>query len=278
MDGLTSSLAALFQFNVWSFAVPAAIFFGYWLALVRARQAGLDTQRFESSMEWGIGGGLLLSHVAEIVLYQPQKLKAEGPLELLKFWDGLSSFGGFFGGVFVFAMYYAITTRRAWWRQADCLIQGMVVAWVFGRFGCTVSGDHPGPRTTVLWAYPYPDGPRHNMGLYEFVFTVVVLVPANLLLRRAKPPVGSFVAMNCLLYGAGRFALDFMRATDVRDPDPRYAGLTLAHYCSLAIFLFGLAVAVLAKRGVLAARSASPSTNAATSSSSPSTPMTPPAP
>src|SRR5581483_418099 len=90
VDGLTSSLAALFQFNVWSFAVPAAIFFGYWLALVRARQAGLDTQRFESSMEWGIGGGLLLSHVAEIVLYQPQKLKAEGPLELLKFWDGLS--------------------------------------------------------------------------------------------------------------------------------------------------------------------------------------------
>jgi phosphatidylglycerol:prolipoprotein diacylglycerol transferase len=274
VDGLTGSLAALFQFNVWSFAVPAAIFFGYWVALVRARQAGLDTKVFESSMEWGIGGGLLLSHMAEILLYQPQKLKAEGVLTLFKFWDGLSSYGGFFGGVFVFAMYYAVRTRRSWWRQADCLIQGMVVAWIFGRFGCSVSGDHPGPRTTVPWAYPYPDGPRHNMGLYELIFTIVVLLPSNLLLRRFKPPVGAFVAMNCLVYGAGRFALDFMRATDRVDADPRYAGLTLAHYCSLTIFLFGLLVAVLSARGVLAARSAAPS-NAETSSSSKSPPPSP---
>jgi hypothetical protein len=53
--------------------------------------------------------------------------------------------------------------------------------------------------------------------------------------------------MNCLLYGAGRFALDFLRATDRTDSDPRYLGLTLAHYCSLGIFLFGLAVALLAR-------------------------------
>jgi len=269
---LIGALAALFQFNVWSFAVPAAIASGYWVALRRAREAGVDTRIFESSMEWGTGGGLLLSHMAEILFYQPQKLKAEGFLTLFKFWDGLSSYGGFFGGVLVFAGYYWVVTRRSWWKQADLLIQGMVVAWVFGRFGCTVSGDHPGPRTTVPWAYPYPDGPRHNMGLYEMLFTIVVLLPANLLLHRKKPRVGSFVAMNCLLYGAGRFALDFLRATDVTNPDPRYAGLTLAHYCSLSIFLFGLLVLVLSRRGVLEARSASGSTIAAPSSTSSSAP------
>jgi len=273
MDGLIAAVQ-FFRFNVWSFAVPAAIVFGYWVALNLARKAALDTKRFESSMEWGIGGGLVLSHMAEILFYQPQRLKSEGPLELLYFWDGLSSYGGFFGGVFVFAMYYWITTRRSWWREADCLIQGMVVAWIFGRFGCTVSGDHPGPRTSVPWAYPYPDGPRHNMGLYEMVFTILVLVPANLLLGRRRPPVGSHVALTCLLYGAGRFALDFMRATDRTDSDPRYGGLTLAHYCSLTIFLFGLLVAVLAKRGVLAARSAAP-TSAGLSSSSPPPSSTP---
>lgn len=261
-------LAALFQFNVWSFAVPAAIISGYWFALRRARAAGLDTKVFESSMEWGIGGGLVLSHVAEILFYQPQKLKAEGFLTLFKFWDGLSSYGGFIGGTAVFAAYYLLYRKRRWWVEADLLIQGMMVAWVFGRFGCTVSGDHPGPRTTLPFAYPYLDGPRHNMGLYEFVYTLVVLVPANLLLNWKKPPVGSFVAMNCLLYGAGRFALDFLRATDRTDSDPRYAGLTLGHYCSLAIFLVGLIIAVLATRGKLGTRTAVPSTSA---SSSPST-------
>jgi phosphatidylglycerol:prolipoprotein diacylglycerol transferase len=233
--------------------VPAAIIFGYRFALRRARQAGMtDTRVFESSMEWGIGGGLVLSHMVEILFYQPQRLKAEGIWTLFKFWDGLSSYGGFFGGVLVFALYYRIVTKRSWWREADLMIQGMVVAWIFGRFGCTVSGDHPGPRTSVPWAYPYADGPRHNMGLYELIFTVVVLFPANLLLYRKKPPVGSFVAMNCLVYGAGRFALDFMRATDVSSADPRYLGLTLAHYCSLSIFLVGVVVALLARRGTLA--------------------------
>jgi phosphatidylglycerol:prolipoprotein diacylglycerol transferase len=257
VEGLTGALSTLFQFNVWSFAVPAAIASGYWVALRRAREAGLDTKLFESSMEWGIGGGLLLSHVAEILFYQPQKLAAEGFWTLFKFWDGLSSYGGFYGGVLVFALYYRIVARRSWWKEADLLIQGMVVAWIFGRFGCTVSGDHPGPRTNVWWAYPYPDGPRHNMGLYELLFTIAVLLPANLLLHRKKPPVGSFVAMNCLLYGAGRFALDFLRSTDRMDSDPRYGSLTLAHYCSLGIFLFGLLVLVQSRRGVLAARSAS---------------------
>jgi phosphatidylglycerol:prolipoprotein diacylglycerol transferase len=127
----------------------------------------------------------------------------------------------------------------------------MILAWIFGRFGCTVSGDHPGPLTNVWYAYPYPDGARHNLGLYEMLYTIVVLFPANLLLHRVKPRLGSYLAMNCLLYGAGRFALDFLRATDRADMDPRYGGLTLAHYCSLAVFVFGLYVLVQSRRGRL---------------------------
>jgi phosphatidylglycerol:prolipoprotein diacylglycerol transferase len=253
VDGLTLPLAALFQLNIWSFAVPAAIISGYWFALRRAREAGINTREFESSMEWTIGGGLVISHMVEILLYQPHRLK-EGWWTLFKFWDGLSSYGGFFGAILMCTVFYRIVRKRRWWLEADLMMQGLILAWIFGRLGCTVSGDHPGPRTTVPWAYHYlpPDGPRHNMGLYEMLFTALVLFPANLLLHRFKPPVGSYVAMNCLLYGAGRFALDFLRATDRSDADPRYFGLTLAHYCSLAIFLLGLFAALQAKRGMLA--------------------------
>jgi phosphatidylglycerol:prolipoprotein diacylglycerol transferase len=251
MDGLRDWLrevsGGLIRLNVWSLAVPAAIISGYWFALRRARQAGVATKEFESAMEWAIGGGLVISHMFEILLYQPHRLKAEGPLTLLKFWDGLSSYGGFFGGVLVLTIFYRILRKRRWWVEADLIMQGFILAWIFGRFGCSVSGDHPGPLTTVPWAYPYPDGPRHNMGLYELVFTILVLFPATLILHRFKPPTGSYVALNCLLYGAGRFALDFLRATDRTDSDPRYFGLTLAHYLSLGIFLFGLVVAILAK-------------------------------
>jgi phosphatidylglycerol:prolipoprotein diacylglycerol transferase len=239
-------IAAIFQFNVWSLAVPSAIIAGYWMALRRARQAGIATRDFENAAQAAIALGLLVSHMVEILLYQPRRLEAEGFLTLFKFWEGLSSYGGFFGAVATLAAIYA-WKRRRWWREADCLIQGLMLAWVFGRFGCSVAGDHPGPRLDAWYAYPYPDGGRHNLGLYEMLFTLLVIVPANLLLYRKKPPVGSFLALDCLLYGAGRFALDFLRATDRVDSDPRYFGLTLAHYCSMAVFAFGLICLVLAR-------------------------------
>ena len=148
-------MTSLFQFNFWSFAVPAAIVSGFWLGLRRARQAGLDDRLWESATQWAVGMGLVVSHAVEILFYQPQRLKAEGWLTLLKFWDGLSSYGGFAGAVVTLFVFYGIRRRR-WWREADVLIQALFMGWIFGRLGCTVAGDHPGPRTTSFLAYPYP--------------------------------------------------------------------------------------------------------------------------
>lgn len=240
------------EWNFWKVAVPAAIISGYWFGLRRARQGGLDDRQWESATQWGVGMGLVISHAVEILLYHPGKLKTDGWFTLFRFWEGLSSYGGFFGAVITLFIYFGIRKKR-WWKEADVLIQALFVGWIFGRLGCTVAGDHPGPRTDFFLAYPYPppDGPRHNLGLYEMLFTLLGIVPANLWLYRKKPPVGSFLAMDCLIYGAGRFALDFMRATDLPDSDPRYLGLTLAHYCSLATFVFGACMAVAASKRAL---------------------------
>jgi phosphatidylglycerol:prolipoprotein diacylglycerol transferase len=247
---MTSPQASLFHPNVWTFAVPAAIVSGYWFGLRRARQAGLDDRQWESATQWAVGMGLVISHAVEILFYHPQRLKEEGWTTLFKFWEGLSSYGGFVGAIVTLFVYFGIRKKR-WWKEADVLIQGLFVGWIFGRFGCTVAFDHPGPRTTFFLAFPYLDGPRHNLGFYELLLTALVIVPANLWLHRKKPPVGSFLALDCLLYGAGRFALDFMRATDLNDSDPRYLGLTLAHYCSLATFVFGAVMTAAARRRLL---------------------------
>ncbi|HXX94649.1 MAG TPA: prolipoprotein diacylglyceryl transferase family protein [Planctomycetota bacterium] len=246
---MTWARATLFHLTPWTFAVPAAIVGGYTFGLRRARQAGVDDRLWESATQWAVGLGLVVSHAVEMVFYQSDRLKAEGWLALLKFWEGLSSYGGFLGAVGTLLVFYGIRRRR-WWKEADVLIQALFVGWIFGRLGCTLSGDHPGPRTGFFLAFPYPppDGPRHNLGLYEMLYTLLVIVPANLVLHRRKPPVGSFLALDCILYGAGRFALDFLRSTDRPDSDPRYGGLTLAHYLSMGVFAFGL-VMLWAARG-----------------------------
>jgi phosphatidylglycerol:prolipoprotein diacylglycerol transferase len=235
------ALAALFQIDVWSVAVPAAVLSGYAFAHWRARAAGIATNEFDNASVWAIAVGIAISHMAAVVFYRPEELAREGWIALIRFWEGLSSYGGFAGAALTLAVFYRLR-RRSWWREADCMIQGLVVGWIFGRLGCALVGDHPGPLTDWAIGFPYPEGRRHNLGLYELGFTALVLVPLNLRLRHRVVPPGSFIAMNCIVYGVFRFALDFLRATDVASADPRYGSLTLAQYASLATLAFGLLV------------------------------------
>lgn len=261
---------SLFRFNFWSLAVPAAIISAYAWALRRARQAGLNDREFETAIQWTAGLGLVISHVFEIVMYQPHRLEAEGFLTLLKFWDGLSSFGGLIGGMGTLVVYYSVIKRRRWWPELDAIAEGFFVGWIFGRLGCTVALDHPGSETDFFLAFRHVEHVaghtedhsacietwRHNLGFYEMLWTVFVMVPMNLWLHRRKPPVGTIFAATFMAYGVGRFALDFLRAQDISGADPRYGGLTLAHYLSVATFLIGLTVFVLSRGGRLGTRPA----------------------
>ena len=241
----------MFSLDIWSFAIPAGIIAGYSLGVYRAKKAGISERRMENAMLWTICVGIFVSHVVEVLLYQPHRLQEEGFLTLLKFWTGLSSFGGFGGGAAALIVFYSVY-RKSWWREADILFEALILAWIFGRLGCTVALDHPGPKTDFFLAFTSSDGMRHNMGFYEMLFTLVVLIPMNLFLQKRKSPAGSLVAWNCLVYGAGRFALDFGRATDVSHPDPRYGGgFTLAQFLSMGLFVFGAWVLVQCRRGKL---------------------------
>jgi phosphatidylglycerol:prolipoprotein diacylglycerol transferase len=172
--------------------------------------------------------------------------EGEGWLTLLKFWDGLSSYGGFFGAILMLTVFYRDPAEAPLVAGGGPDHAGLILGWIFGRFGCTVSGDHPGRAPTSLGlSLPGRPAPQHGPlrdGLHDRR-----ALPGEPAAAPLQAAVGSYVAMNCLLYGAGRFALDFLRATDRTDSDPRYLGLTLAHYLSGGIFVFGLVVALLAK-------------------------------
>ncbi len=243
-------LADLFKFNHWSLLIGLGIVCGYALMLFRARRAGLPVREMENGALCAIVAGFVISRTVEVLCYRPEELRLKGWITLIDVTAGISSYGGFAGGLLGVAVFYAIK-RKSWWPEADVLIEAMTLGWVFGRLGCTIALDHPGPKTASFLGFQADDGLRHNMGFYEFLLTLLVLVPINLILAKRRAPVGSRIAWICLLYGAGRFGLDFFRATDVPQADPRYGGLTLAHYCSAALFLFGGWVLVRVRRGTL---------------------------
>jgi phosphatidylglycerol:prolipoprotein diacylglycerol transferase len=150
----------------------------------------------------------------------------------------LSSFGGFTGAALTY-LYLSRKEKIPRLPYADSVALGLAVGWIFGRLGCTTAHDHPGRHTSFFLAVRYPDGPRHDLGLYELLFTIVLT--AILFWYAKKPrPAGRLIGLFALLYAPVRFFLDFLRATDVSRPDERYAGLTPAQWACMGAFALGV--------------------------------------
>ncbi len=122
---------------------------------------------------------------------------------------------------------------------ADSVALGLAVGWIFGRTGCFTAHDHPGRHTDFFLAVRYPDGPRHDLGLDELLFTIVITIVLFLYARRPRVP-GRVIGLFATMYAPVRFGLDFLRARDVALPDERYGGLTPAQWACMACLAVGV--------------------------------------
>lgn len=219
------------------FFLTAGWLVGLWLTLSYGKAAGLDRRRQVELVVAVFLLGFAGAHWFSILAYTPERA-ARNPLVLLEFWRGLSSYGGFAGAAIGF-LYW--TKRRGLDRlaYADPMVAGLSVGWIFGRLGCYTAHDHPGAHTDFLLAVPYPDGVRHDLGLYEALATIVLAAIVTRVAAR-RPAAGTVTGLALVLYAPIRFALDFLRAVDVRRPDPRYAGLTPAQWLSIAALGLGV--------------------------------------
>jgi len=219
--------------------VGLAIVLGYYLGRRRARVVGLDPDLCADGEVWIVIGGFVMAHLVSVIFYFPERMK--NPLSLLTFWAGLSSFGGIIGA--------AITTYWYFKRRGvvviqyvDAIVFGFVPAWILGRMGCTVVFDHPGLPTHFWLGMMYRDGVvRHNLGLYEMLFAVVLTIVLYAL-RNVRPFHGFHPAVMLLLYSPVRFYLDSLRILD-----KKYLGLTPGQYFAVGMVALAL---VLIYRGL----------------------------
>ncbi|NUN15635.1 MAG: prolipoprotein diacylglyceryl transferase [Myxococcales bacterium] len=218
--------------------VATGIIVGTIIAGKRAERLGMNRNLISEMATWAVVPGFIVAHLYSILFYFPERVLEE-PLVLLKFWDGISSFGGFVGGTAgVFAYFYR--RKLPFWPHADAVIYGFVFAWIFGRLGCSVAHDHPGLPTDFFLAINYPKtehfdaGPRHDLGFYEFLWAVAV--SAYFYTQRNKPKfTGWYLTMFGILYAPVRFLFDFLRTAD-----KRYAGLTPGQFAAIAFFFVAI--------------------------------------
>lgn len=210
---------------------------GWIVSRREAQLRGLDPAVIDGTLFWALVPGFFFSRFFELVFYHPEVLSAR-PWAVLFFWQSMSSFGGFIGGT-VGVMGYLRATKRPILPYLDCLAGGFIVGWFFGRLGCTIVHDHPGAFTTFFLGVKFPDGVRHDLGFYEWLFTIALAVAVFSIDRtRLKP--GALLAGVCMVYAPVRFLMDFLRVSD-----RVYFGLTAAQYSCILLFFVGLALKVV---------------------------------
>ena len=243
--------------------VAVAVIIGWQLVVSRARAKNLDPELVQDLLSYVVLCGFVVAHLYSVLAYFPREAM-EDPLLLLKFWENISSFGGFAGGLLGLWLFFRFkardvdeTTRL---RYLDVIAYVFPFAWAIGRIACTVAHDHPGtvtsfplaislksPEAQAYIAFFYREAGRladlpppallarmafHDLGWYEFLYMSWLMVPAFLALDRNPRPPGTFLIAFLLLYLPARFLLDFLRIGDAR-----YLGLTPGQYAGVAVFL-----------------------------------------
>ncbi|HEY6100837.1 MAG TPA: prolipoprotein diacylglyceryl transferase [Anaeromyxobacter sp.] len=236
-------------FSIQSFGVLSAL--GILLAVqISARTAarmGKDPRIVLDYAVAGVLAGIVFGHLVHLLFYHPEELS--DPVRIFKVWEGLSSTGGLLGGVVAAVVFFRRRGARLV-EYGDAFAVGVPTGWAVARLGCFSVHDHPGVRTDFPLAVAFPDGVRHDLGLYEAVLLFAIGALAYALRRRGALR-GRLLALVAVLYGAGRFLLDFLRARDVVYADARWLGFTFAQYFCVALVAWG--VWALARRRPLEA-------------------------
>lgn len=223
-------------------AMAVAFLVGYWIALPRMREEGLDPEDGANLLIW-----IMLGGVGGAKLYYATDFALRGEAE---FFDalfsraGMTFYGGLMGGALAGiggCIYYKIPITPF----ANASATSVSIGQAIGRIGCFLVGDDYGKATDLPWGVAFPNGlppvhyPVHPTQLYETAW--LSLVTAILWSRRKVSPsvIGEFMILN----GAGRTVIEHWRL------NPRVAlGLSEAQWIGIALIVGGIILWVIAKR------------------------------
>ncbi|HOW96691.1 MAG TPA: prolipoprotein diacylglyceryl transferase [Kiritimatiellia bacterium] len=152
---------------------------------------------------------------------------------------GLIFYGGFLGAILA-VWFLAWRRGEPFWALSDFTISALPLGHALGRVGCFLNGCCYGRPTGAPWACASHDALRHPTQLYEAAANLLIY---GVLLRAlrggaVKDRPGRLTGLYLMLYPPVRFAVEFLRG----DPRMRWAGLSVAQWMSLAMFLLGAAL------------------------------------
>lgn len=211
--------------TLYSYGVLLAVSYllGLWLAMRRAKQWGLDSNRVLDLGIYIIIAALIGAKLL-LVIVDFDQFESIGDV-----WSLARSGGVFYGGLIlavVVAFWYIARHKMPIWTTTDVFAPGIALGHVTGRLGCLAAGCCYGKPTDLPWGITFtnplavPQGtplgiPLHPTQLYEAGAELLIL---GLLLsteRRGRYFYGRTFWGYMLLYAVSRFVIEYFRG------DPR---------------------------------------------------------
>lgn len=227
-------------------AILLVLVLSMWLAARR----GLDPKGMYWAGVCGIvaalAGGQLWAGASEFI--------AHGGGALV--WGGPAGVIGAFCGALLAGGIYLRWTGRSLLVHADAAVPAIALGYAVARLGCLIAGDDFGIPTAGAWGLRFgsftealafqsgtglvaPDAtwtlPLHPTQIYHALLGLAGFV-VLLQVRSATP--GMRFAAALMMYGAGRFVIEFFRG----DAIPIWGPLDINHFASLVMLIAGLAL------------------------------------
>lgn len=201
-------------FHMYGLMIAVGFMSALILTLKRGKKRGFDEDIIWGIFYCAVIGGLVGTRLLYYIVEIPNILK--DPSILWNFKNGYVVYGGIIGGILT-SFIYCKYKKAAFLSYFDLVMPAVSFAQGFGRLGCFFAGCCYGRETDAWYGITF-----HNS---RFAPNDVKLIPTQLissggdfvicglllLYAAKKPQTGRVASMYLLLYGVGRFAVEFLR-------------------------------------------------------------------
>lgn len=230
------------RLNYYGLFIGIGILAATWLAQKRAHLYNLKKTDIKTTLWWAIIPGFIGARLYHVIDYWSYYIAR--PFEITAIWNGgLGIYGGIIGGLLGIACAAKLKKIKLM-PLLDLAVPSLSMAQAIGRWGNFFNMEAYGPPTDLPWKIyispanrlaPYINNQYfHPTFLYESLWNFLTLT-FLLFISKHNPIPGTVTGWYLILYGIGRFAMEFARL----DTATLY-GFKVAQIISITAIIIGI--------------------------------------
>ncbi len=207
-----------FTVHSYGFLIAVGIVLAVIIAIVRAKNVGL-------SGDEAVNVAIIIvvfGFVGAKILFVLENFRAflEHPWSVLGS-SGFVVYGGLVIGLFALFVYCRWIRKESFLRYVDLYFPSVALGQAFGRLGCFMAGCCYGKETTAWWGVVFPENSFAPAGvpliptqLISAIGDFVIFLVLFWFSKKAAKKIGDVTALYMMLYGVGRFCVEFLRQNE----------------------------------------------------------------